>query len=273
MPETVSIAVPGYTDVYERMTAEGCDLDTIAAEFERHASVEGLPVPTVRGLPTSLRLLAERLSRRRLVQELGPLPASVDWMTLHVPRPGKASIEWNVDEQQDAMVNLTLVAGVGRGCRRAWKAQRVLPMQSECVRFVQHMEIGVRVYQHDDGPLEHQIDVVVLTGQEFTEIADCALCSTPWESIDPFEFFPDEFRDLRGLSSGLSEALGYTVTSSRTVEVGMTLPPPLGAKVGMTVKHETSAICEVKCEFAGGHFYRPYRLVEDPGAPPCWPKT
>jgi hypothetical protein len=271
--ELISTAIPGYADVYERMATQGCDLDAITAEFERHAGAQGLAVPAARGVPASLRLLAERLSRRTLVQELGPLPASVEWMTLHVPKPGKASIEWIVTGERSATVNLTLVAGAGRGCRTAWKAQRSLPMQSECVRFVQHMEVGVREYQRDDGTLEHQLDVVAPTGQEFAEIADCALCSTPWESIDSFEFRPDEFRDLRGLSSSVSESLGYTVASSRTVEVGMPLPPPLSGKIGMTLKHETYASCEVKCEFAGGHVYRPYRLLDDPGAPPFWPQT
>ncbi len=246
--------VAGYAAVAEGLAADGAGVGAIAEALAAHAENTCLPMPVARNA-SSLRLLADRLSRRRLVAELGVYPATVEWLTLHVPQPGTAALDWNVTGEKDATVAITLVAGVGTGRKISWSAQQSIPPQLACLRFLQHVAVEVRLYEHRDGVIDRQVDVVATRGRELATVSDCHLCCTRWEDIDPFEFEALETIDYRNLESGAMETYNYDVSRSRTLEIGVTLPALENGRFGMSVRNAEAAGWQVKYQFPGGRIY------------------
>src|SRR4051794_39417954 len=88
---TPSVVEPivGLAQRYAMLTDE--ERPDAARLLYEHALAEDLPMPAGRGVPEAFAWIAQRLSRRRLLEDLGVTRREVEWLTLHVPPGGTGS--------------------------------------------------------------------------------------------------------------------------------------------------------------------------------------
>jgi hypothetical protein len=271
--------LPGYGEVYERLKNEARDPDDMAQALEREGRGGEIGLRAARGIANPFKGILDFLRGRKYVRDLGVHPVEVAWLEFHVPRSCTGALKWKSSGSDEASFSLNVIgSGLGSGRRIAWSMESDIPARSNCMRFIQKLDVQVHLYEVPDGNrYETTVDVVTAQGRQLVAWQDCPYCSCTIESIDGFEFQKGQMIDLRAYDSKYVETLTQDLTQTLNASLGITLPGvaviPSGASLGISFKREAKLSCNLVYEFAKGHCYQPYWPIDHSSSLPYWSST
>jgi hypothetical protein len=271
--------LPGYGELYQRLKSEGREPGDINQALEREGRNAEIGLKAARGIPSPLKDIVDFLRGRRFVKDLGVHPVDVVWLEFHVPRSCSGALKWNSSGSEECSFSLNVVgSGLGSGRRIAWSMQSDIAARSICMKFIQKLDVRVRLYETAGGNgFEPAVDVVAARGRQLVAWADCPHCSSTIESVDDFEFQKGQMIDLRAYDSKYAETFTRDLAQPVNANLSIGLPAIAAvlpsANLGISFKREAKLSCSLVYEFAKGRCYQPYWPVDYPSNLPYWSST
>jgi hypothetical protein len=266
-------AIEGLGAAYERL-APGASTDLVIDRLRRHAADAGLPLPAGRGLKEAFVWLADLLRGRRLIKDWGEYPATVDWLSLHVPPGGSGSFTIEDKSKEQAGLTLKLLGTeVGSGRGLSLSVNESFLERKRCARLTQHVTVRVRTFDIA-GATTIESSVTALRHHEVRVWDPCPLCGRRAEDLHPFDYEPaGQGVDLRRDDTGHTRSDTTQITVNQRRDIGLDLQiPGLGGsgKIGLSSERSVELTCTTDYAFPPRMFFLPYRALADRVSPPFW---
>ena len=276
---TVASAEPvkGLAQRYAELD-DAADPEDVAGLLREHAMVADLPTPGDRGVPGAFEWIARHLARRQLVDDLGRCETAVEWLVLHVPPGGTASLVSRADQEQTNQISLMVVgAGLGSGHSIKLKSTTTHAERRTCLRVLQELELHLRRYavptERGGNSLEVTADIVGVGASICVASDPCPLCGAAAAEVDPFDFEPAGLAlDLTEHDSEVRRDVTYELDADDERDIGIS-PNVIGigvVKAGFTLRRRIRMGCDVGYVFPSGARYTPLRPVGMTGWLPFW---
>lgn len=261
--------IAGLSDLVAEVRSEN-DIAHQASELKGLVLAAGVPTPAGRGAGDSFENIINWIRGRRLVAELGKHVVSHEWLSLHAPPGGSASLAWKsskgISGQSSARVFGT---GGGGGRRVTWAVKGDIDERRNCLKILQQFEVEVRVYGYGVGANYWETPEIVVgqpLGISLQGWPDCGFCGKPAADLDLFDYAISGDRvDLsRYDAPSYSQHYEYELNDTAEAQIGITIGGPAPVEAKLESKWEYLFSCEVSCTFPSGRAYVPYRGMDTP---------